>query len=453
MITDPRTLHIVGGGLAGSEAAWQAAEQGIRVVLHEMRPDKKSGAHRTGGLAELVCSNSFKSADPTSAPGRLKEELRAFDSLIMKAAAYARVPAGAALAVDRVLFSEFVSKTLSKHPGITIRSGEVCTLPDQDSLQEKNAGLIVATGPLTSEALADALQSLCGGKRRLYFYDAIAPVLAAESLDLKHCFFQDRYGKGDGQGDYLNIPLSKEQYGALVEDIRNAEKVPLHSFEEARYFECCLPIEVMVERGAETLRFGPMKPVGIADPASGIRPWANIQLRMENSDKTMFSMVGFQTKMKWPEQKRIFSKFPALKNAEFLRYGSVHRNTYIRSPEVLGPELEVKASPRIRLAGQITGVEGYLESAATGLLAGRAAAAQIADTSSFTMPPAGTLTGALLRYVTLGCKGHFSPMNANLGLLPPVDRIKGEKKNERKARQCRISAEQFRHYLDRTGCQ
>ena len=450
MITKPDTLHIIGGGLAGTEAAWQALSQGIKVVLHEMRPHKKSEAHKTGQLAELVCSNSLKSLDGASASGRLKEEMSGFKSLVVEAAHHAKVPAGAALAVDREVFSEFITERLRSHPLFSCSEEEVTNLPDQKQLEANNSALIIATGPLTSDGLTDELSKLCGGEKKLYFYDAIAPVLSADSLDMEHCFFQDRYGKGEGEGDYLNLPLSKAQYEEFIKDVQESEKVPLHSFEKTAYFECCLPIEVMVERGPETLRFGPMKPVGITDPKTGHRPWANIQLRLENNQRTMFSMVGFQTKMKWPEQKRVFSKIPALRNAEFLRFGSVHRNTYVQSPDILGPQLEVRSSPRIRLAGQITGVEGYTESAAIGLLAGRASAAMI-QKKDFRMPPQGTVMGALAHYVSFGGNGKFSPMNANLGLLPGIPKTKGQSKSDRKKLQCERAKDLFETYMDETG--
>lgn len=441
------TLHVIGGGLAGCEAAWQAARQGIRVILHEMRPEKKSDAHKTNTLAELVCSNSLKSQDPFSAPGRLKKEMAALDSLIIATAHQSQVPAGSALAVDRLAFSDSITQKLISHPLITVLTGEVSSLPSQEELESKNASLIIATGPLTSESLTPSLQALCGDHSRLYFYDAIAPILAAESIDMDHCFLQNRYGQKDETGDYLNIALSKEEYDDFIREVKEAEKVPLHDFESTSYFEACLPIEVMIERGAETLRFGPLKPVGITNPLTGRQPWANIQLRQENKARTMFSLVGFQTRLKWPEQKRILAKIPALREAEFLRYGSIHRNTYIRSPDVLGPTLEFRSAPRIRLAGQITGVEGYVESAAMGLLAGRAAAAQVRG-RSFAMPPETTVLGALASYVTSKNKGTFAPMNANLGLLPPAPKARGQKKSERRSMQCMKAEAAFNHYID-----
>jgi methylenetetrahydrofolate--tRNA-(uracil-5-)-methyltransferase len=415
--TSKITVHVVGGGLAGSEAAWQVARAGIPVTLHEMRPAQMTPAHQTGNLAELVCSNSLKSMDESSAPGLLKSEMAALDSLIIKAAMKARVPAGQALAVDRVVFADAVKSGLLETGLVTIAPGEVTELPTQEEAEARGEFWIVATGPLTSQSLAGALQKLTGSTRSLYFYDAIAPVLAAESVDMESAFRADRYGEGES-GDYLNVPLNKEEYESFIDAVIAAEKMPLHDFEEPKYFESCLPIEVMIDRGRDTLRFGPMKPVGLKDPRTGHRPWAAIQLRQENQDGTMFSMVGFQTKMKWPEQKRVFSMIPALRNVEILRYGSIHRNTYLKSPEFLGHDLSFKSAPRIYLAGQISGVEGYTESAAIGLMAGRACVAKARD-QEFTMPPRESMIGALGRYVTEGCLGPYQPMNANFGLLPP----------------------------------
>jgi methylenetetrahydrofolate--tRNA-(uracil-5-)-methyltransferase len=440
-------IHIVGGGLAGTEAAWQALQAGLPVTLHEMRPKVSTPAHKTGNLAELVCSNSMKSMLPHTAPGQLKAEMAAFDSLVIAAANIARVPAGMALAVDREVFSEAVTTRLAGHPLFTRVDEEVTTLPTPEELEARDEYWIVATGPLTSPALAKALEELTGGRQRLYFYDAIAPVLAADSIDMTKAFRASRYGEGE-DGDYLNLPLTKDEYEAFIDAVLAAEYMPLHGFEDTKYFEACLPIEVMAERGRETLRFGPMKPVGLTDPKTGRWPWAVVQLRQENLDGTMFSMVGFQTKMKWPEQKRVFGLIPALADAEFLRFGSVHRNTYLKSPDVLAGDLSFKASPRVFLAGQVSGVEGYTESAAIGLLAGRSAAAK-AQGKAFELPPRTTMIGALASYVTQGPLGDFSPMNANLGLLPAVDRRKGESKADKKARQVGNAATAFSQYLGR----
>ncbi len=441
-------IHIVGGGLAGTEAAWQILRAGHSVTLHEMRPSVLTPAHKSGDLAELVCSNSLKSMAPDSAPGRLKAEMTALDSLIITAAKYAQVPAGQALAVDRIRFSQFIAEQLQAQPGFTRVAEEVTELPSPEVMAARDEWWIVATGPLTSQALASQLEALCPGQRRLYFYDAIAPVIAADSIDMDHAFKASRYDRDTegSDGDYLNLPLNKAQYEAFIDAVSAAEYMPLHEFEETRYFESCLPIEVMVERGRETLRFGPMKPMGLIDPKTGHRPWANLQLRLENVEGTMYSMVGFQTKMKWPEQKRVFSMIPALKEAEFLRFGSVHRNTYLKSPEVLAQDLSCKASPRLFIAGQLTGVEGYTESAAVGLLAGRSLVAK-ATGSIFTMPPKDTMIGALAHYVTHGGLGDFQPMNANLALLQHLDRQRGESKANKKARQCQAATQRFESYL------
>lgn len=443
-----KSFHIVGGGLAGCEAAWQLLQAGHKVTIHEMRPVRMTDAHKTGNLAELVCSNSLKSLGQDSAPGRLKEEMKAFASLIIDAGFHAAVPAGQALAVDREVFSTFINNKLEAHPGFSRIDEEITSLPDNDTLEARDEVWIVSTGPLTTPALSTHIAERVGRKDNLYFYDAIAPVIAADSIDYNHAFRASRYGNdatgetaGEILGDYLNIPLNKEEYEAFITAIESAEYMPLHGFEEPRYFESCLPIEVMVGRGRETLRFGPMKPVGLTDPRTGRWPWAAIQLRQENKNGTMFSMVGFQTKMKWPEQKRVFSMLPALANAEFLRFGSVHRNTYFNSPQILNANLSLKAAPRIFLAGQITGVEGYTESAAIGLLAGKFAA------GGFDRPPVTTIIGSLHSYVVDGGLGEFQPMNANLGLLPPTDRKKGESKADKKARQCAAAKAAFQDYL------
>ncbi len=441
-------FHVVGGGLAGCEATWQLLQAGHTVIMHEMRPVRMTAAHKTSNLAELVCSNSLKSLGVDSAPGRLKEEMKALDSLIVRAALDAAVPAGQALAVDREVFSNFITKKFSQHKNFTKVEEEVTSIPGAATLEDTNSYWIVSTGPLTTPDLSQHIAERAGRKDNLYFYDAIAPVILAESINPEKVFRASRYGKDQRAeaaepecGDYLNIALSKEEYTNFITAIEQAEYMPLHAFEEPRYFESCLPVEVMVSRGRETLRFGPMKPVGLTDPSTGRWPWAVIQLRQENKEATMYSMVGFQTKMKWPEQKRVFSMLPALADAEFLRFGSVHRNTYFNSPEILNPNLSMKNEPRIFLAGQITGVEGYTESAAIGLLAGRFAA------GSFKRPPVGTLMGSLLSYVVEGGLGLFQPMNANLGLLPPTERKKGESKQEKKARQCAIAKEVFNNYL------
>ena len=441
-------IHIVGGGLAGSEAAWQVLSAGFPVTLHEMRPTQMTPAHKTGRLAELVCSNSLKSMSATSAPGLLKAEMVAFGSLVLRAANAAKVPAGQALAVDREIFSKFIEEALAGHANFTRLDHEVVALPTSAEMTARDEIWIVATGPLTSAPLAAELQRLTGDQDRLYFYDAIAPVIAADSIDLQHAFAASRYDResdAESAGDYLNLPLNKAEYEAFIDALAAADYMPLHAFESTKYFESCLPVEVMVERGRETLRFGPMKPVGLVNPKTGHRPWANVQLRLENTAGTMYSMVGFQTKMKWPEQQRVFALIPALHNAEFLRFGSVHRNTYLKSPEVLNPDLSVKGAPWLFVAGQITGVEGYTESAAIGLLAARAAVAK-AQGRHFEMPPRDSMMGALVHYVTHGGLGDFQPMNANLGLLPHLERQRGESKADKKGRQCQAAHERFQRY-------
>jgi methylenetetrahydrofolate--tRNA-(uracil-5-)-methyltransferase len=436
-------IHIVGGGLAGSEAAWQCLRQGLSVTLYEMRPQLMTPAHKTGDLAELVCSNTFKSMREGSAPAILKHEMRSFDSLIMRCAEQAAIPAGQALGVDRQVFSHLVTEELNRHPQFERLNKEVEAIPS--IAQMGNDCWIIATGPLSSERILPELARLSGQTDRLYFYDAIAPIIAADTIDFEHCFFANRYD--EESDDYLNIPLSKEEYEILVADINAAEKSPLHKFEETKYFECCLPVEVMAERGVDTLRFGPLKPVGFTDPKTGRRPWAVIQLRRENKATTMYSMVGFQTKMKWPEQARVFAKIPALREAEFLRFGSVHRNTYLKSPQTLNEDLSFRSNSRVYLAGQITGVEGYSESAAMGLLAGRFATAK-AKQQQFALPPKDTMIGALLDYVTHGTAGPFTPMNCNMGLLPAMPKTRGVSKTDRRLKQYQAAIAKFDAYFD-----
>ena len=439
------TIRIIGGGLAGTEAAWQALKLGCRVILHEMRPVKMTEAHTSGNLAELVCSNSLKSMLENSAPGQLKYEMNQLDSLIMKAAELAKVPAGNALAVDREIFSGTIEKMLSQHSDFSRVDGEITEIPTDQELELKNEYVIIASGPLTSEALAAELDRLTGNKKRLFFYDAIAPVIAADSIDMEVCYLANRYG--EGEGDYINVPLNKEQYYSFVDQVAQAEKMPLHEFENVDYFESCLPIEVMIERGRDTLRFGPMKPMGLDDPKTGRRPWGVIQLRQENIEKTMYSMVGFQTKMKWPEQQRLFSTLPGLSQIEILRYGSIHRNTYVEGPKTLSRDLSLKDHPRIFLAGQITGVEGYTESAAMGLLAGRFAARKALGSPALELSPLCVL-GALYHYVTMGNLGKYAPMNANLGLLPPVESATRLIKADRKMLQVNRAKVEFAKFLD-----
>lgn len=416
-------VSIVGGGLAGSEAAWQLAIRGIRVRLFEMKPLAFSPAHKSPLLAELVCSNSLRSNELTSAVGLLKEEMRRAGSLIMEAADATKVPAGKALAVDRGLFAQYITEKVSKHPLIEIVREEVVQVP--------SAGwTILATGPLTSEPLSQDLKRLLG-EEYLYFYDAIAPIVSADSLDYSIIFRQSRYDtSSDPVGDYLNCPMDRKQYEDFVQALLNAEKVPLKSFEKSVYFEGCLPIEVMAERGVDTLRFGPMKPVGLVDPRTGKTPYAVVQLRQENLAGTMYNMVGFQTKLKWSEQARVFRMIPGMEHAEFLRFGSIHRNTFICAPKVLSPTLQLKKYPHVFLAGQLSGVEGYVESTASGWLAGVFAAC-LAMGVVPPCPSAETAHGALLHHLLHSNPAHFQPMNVNFGLFTPLpSRLPKSKRGE-----------------------
>ncbi len=408
-------VTIIGGGLAGCEAAWQAAAFGCKVTLHEMKPTRFSPAHHSPSLAELVCSNSLRSDAPDSAVGLLKDEMRALGSLTIRAAERHRVPAGKALAVDRDRFAAFITETIEQHPRITVVHHEVSELPEGCGL-DPSQPLILATGPLTTEALTHALGQITGHDY-LAFYDAIAPIIAVDSLDRSIIFQASRYD--DGPGDYLNCPMDREQYLAFIDALGAGATVPLKSFEEPKYFEGCLPIEVMLARGQDTLRFGPMKPVGLPDPRTGRDPYAVVQLRMENAAGTQVNMVGFQTKLTYPEQKRIFALIPGLENAEFTRLGSIHRNTFVCAPKVLTPFLQVKARPGLLLAGQITGVEGYVESTAMGLLAGRNAAC-LALGLPLSAPGPTTAHGALLVHLTQSEAKHFQPSNVNFGLFPDL---------------------------------
>jgi len=412
-------VHIVGGGLAGCEAAWQCARAGVPVVLHEMRPERRTETHQTAALAELVCSNSFRSDDAaTSAIGLLHEEMRRLDSLILAAADANRVPAGSALAVDRIGFSAAVEAALGAEPLVTIVRAELTALPPAwDST-------IIATGPLTSPALAVAIAALTG-RQSLAFFDAIAPIVYRDSIDMTIAWMQSRYDKGGA--DYINCPLDRAQYHAFLAAVRRAEKIEYHEWERITpYFEGCLPLEVMVERGPETLAHGPMKPVGLTNPHRAERPYAVVQIRQDNALGTLFNIVGFQTKMKHAEQKRVFRLIPGLAQAEFARLGGIHRNTFIDSPRLLDATLRLSAAPRLRFAGQITGVEGYVESAAIGLLAGRFAAAERHGRTAPPPPPT-TALGALLGHITGGHivdperVASFQPMNVNFGLFPPPE--------------------------------
>jgi methylenetetrahydrofolate--tRNA-(uracil-5-)-methyltransferase len=398
-------IHVVGGGLAGSECAWQLAKRGIAVVLHEMRPGKGTAAHKSGDLAELVCSNSLRSDDPFHAAGLLKREMETFGSLIIAKAREAAVPAGSALALDRDRFGALVTAAIGGHPRIELRRGEVAAIPAGE--------VVIATGPLTSEAMSAELQGLLGGEY-LYFYDAIAPIVEAESLDMAKLFWQSRWGKGEGE-DYLNAPMNEEEYLAFHAAVTGAEVVTPHEFEKAVFFEGCLPIEEIARRGVDTLRFGPMKPVGLRTP-DGRRPWAVVQLRQENLAKSQLNLVGFQSRMKWGEQDRVLRTIPGLANAQFVRFGQIHRNTFINAPTHLDKRYRVKAEPRVRLAGQITGVEGYLESAATGLAIGLYVSLerQGREPEPF---PATTALGALARHLTESDPESFQPANINYGLF------------------------------------
>jgi methylenetetrahydrofolate--tRNA-(uracil-5-)-methyltransferase len=413
------SIHIIGGGLAGSEAAWQAARAGVPVVLHEMRPVRATEAHITDELAELVCSNSFRSDDvATNAVGLLHEEMRRCGSLIMRAADAHKVPAGGALAVDRHGFSAAVQAALEAEPLVEIRREEIAGLPP-----EEWDSVVVATGPLTSPALAEAVLKITG-EESLAFFDAIAPIVHRETIDMEKAWFQSRYDKagpgGDG-ADYINCPLSKDEYAAFAAALLAAEKTEFKEWERSTpYFEGCLPIEVMAERGPDTLRWGPMKPVGLTDPRTGRRPWAVVQLRQDNALGTLYNIVGFQTKLRHGEQKRVFRTIPGLENAEFARLGGLHRNTFLNSPKLLDGSLRLKAVPRLRFAGQVTGVEGYVESAAIGLLAGRFAAAERLG-GAIVAPPPTTALGALIGHITGGADAKtFQPMNVNFGLFPPL---------------------------------
>ena len=420
-------VHIIGGGLAGCEAAWQLARRGHQVTLFDMKPIKFSPAHESENLAELVCSNSLRSADPHSAVGLLKDEMRTLGSLIMKAADETAVPAGKALAVDREKFAEKITSLLTKHPLVSIIREEIDSLPEKP-----NSLTILATGPLTSEPLAESLACFTG-KTRLYFYDAIAPILYTESLDMKVIYQKSRYD--DGPGDYLNCPLAESDYLQFIDSLNTARYAPLHDFEEVKYFEGCLPIEVMSARGIDTLRYGPMKPVGLEDPRTNAQPYAVVQLRKENKEGTLYNMVGFQTKLTRGEQERILRRIPGLERAEFARYGSIHRNTFICAPEILRPTLQAKKNPNLLVAGQLSGVEGYVESTAMGLLAGLNASRLLQSSEPLT-PPLETALGALINHLTATDPNHFQPSNVNFGLFPAWEkkvakRLRGQIRAER----------------------
>jgi methylenetetrahydrofolate--tRNA-(uracil-5-)-methyltransferase len=406
-----QTVHIIGAGLAGSEAAWFLAERGVNVVLHEMRPTVSTPAHKTGQCAELVCSNSLKSKSPVSAPGIMKTEMRLIGSLILSAAEAAEVPAGEALAVDRDLFSDFITKRIRNHPNIRFEEGEV-TRP----FEGPNEITLIATGPLTSDGLIQWIAEATGNDD-LYFYDAIAPIIDASTIDMGRAFKANRYDKG-GEEAYINCPLTQDEYEAFIDALLAGEKVPTKNFEKEKYFQGCQPIEAIVATGRDSLRFGPMKPVGLIDPSTGQRPWAAVQLRPENRSLTAYNIVGFQTRLKYGSQTKALRMIPALKNAEFLRMGSMHRNTFLCGPKVLRPDLSLKRHPRVYFAGQITGVEGYLESAASGLLTAIFVLARVRD-RPHSAPPANTALGALLAHVTASDPEHYQPNNIQFALFDP----------------------------------
>ena len=432
-----QTLHIIGGGMAGSEAAWQAANAGVQVVIHEMRPKVETFAHRTGNLAEMVCSNSFRSDDhEQNAVGLLHWEMRQAGGIIMEMAAKHRLPAGGALAVDRDPFAESVTAALMAHPNISVSYEEITELPS-------DGHWIIATGPLTSEGLGKAIQAETGAEA-LAFFDAIAPIVYFDSVNMDVAWMQSRYDKGETEEErtaYLNCPMTKDQYEAFIDALLAADKTEFHEGETAGYFDGCLPIEVMAERGRETLRFGPMKPVGLTnanDPDN--KPYAVVQLRRDNALGTLYNIVGFQTKMKYGAQKDVFTMIPGLENAEFARLGGIHRNTFINSPTLLDAEMRLKSCPNIRFAGQITGVEGYVESAAMGLLAGRLAAAEIQGRTVDPIPNT-TAMGALVTHISGGAEAKtFQPMNVNFGLFPPLDGMRGGRKGRK---------ERYKGYTDR----
>lgn len=414
------SITVIGAGLAGVEAANQITKFGIRATLYEMRPHRRTAAHRTSGLAELVCSNSLKSSSMENASGILKEEMKFLGSLVIEAAEASRVPAGKALAVDREIFSDYITRKIQDNPLIELKREEVTKIPEDGIV-------IVATGPLTSDELCAEISSLTESEY-LYFYDAISPIIDADTIDRSKIFRGSRYERGDSEeGDYLNCPLSEEQYYELVDGLILGEKVETREFEKAIYFQSCMPVEVMCERGRDTLRFGPLKPVGLVNPRTGETPFAVLQLRTENSEETMYNMVGFQTKLRYPQQRTVFRKIPGLEEAEFLRYGSVHRNTYIDSPSLLGKDLSLRSRPNVFFAGQITGVEGYVESAATGIVCGINASRKTLGLPPVPVPRE-TSMGSLLEYISTPGKTGFQPMNINFGLFPRVEGRMGKAK-------------------------
>ena len=410
-------VTVIGAGLAGSEAAWQLAQRGIDVTLREMKPEKKTPAHETEYFAELCCSNSLRSDQLENAVGLLKEELRRLGSLILQCADATRVEAGGALAVDRHGFARMVTEQIRSHPHITVVPGEVTEIPEGE--------VVIASGPLTSDALAERLQSLLGADTALHFYDAAAPLVTFESVDMDSAFFASRYDRGTP--DYINCPMTEEEYDAFWTELCAAQEAEVHGFEDKHVFEGCMPVEVMARRGKQTLCYGPLKPRGLNDPKTGKEPFAVVQLRRDNADGTIYNLVGFQTHLKWPEQRRVFSMIPALRNAEFVRYGVMHRNTYLDSPRLLDRYYRVKKEPRVCFAGQITGVEGYVESTASGFLAAVELARRLEGKPPVDFPQE-TAVGALARYISNESVTDFQPMNVNFGIIPPLDyRVKGKR--------------------------
>ena len=410
-------VTVIGAGLAGSECAWQLAQRGVAVTLREMKPEKRTPAHVTDYFAELCCSNSLRGAGLENAVGLLKEELRRLHSLIMRCADATAVPAGGALAVDREGFARMVTETIFSHPNITMIPGEVTSIPEGD--------VVIASGPLTSDPLADAIAARLGGGNTLNFFDAAAPLVSYDSVDMNSAYFASRYDKGTP--DYINCPMTREEYLAFWQALTTAQEAEVHGFEDKNVFEGCMPVEVMARRGEDTLRFGPLKPRGLIDPKTGKEPYAVVQLRRDNADGSIYNLVGFQTHLKWPEQRRVFTMIPALRDAQFLRYGVMHRNTYLDSPRLLDRYYRLKSDPRIVFAGQMTGVEGYVESCASGCLAGVELARRLNGQTPVDFP-AETAIGALGLYVSNGSVGDFQPMNINFGIIPPLDhRVKGKR--------------------------
>ena len=410
-------VTVIGAGLAGSECAWQLAQRGVAVTLREMKPEKRTPAHVTDYFAELCCSNSLRGAGLENAVGLLKEELRRLHSLIMRCADATAVPAGGALAVDREGFARRVTEAVLSHPNITMIPGEVTSIPEGD--------VVIASGPLTSDPLADAIAARLGGGNTLNFFDAAAPLVSFDSVDMNSAYFASRYDKGTP--DYINCPMTREEYLAFWQALTTAQEAEVHGFEDKNVFEGCMPVEVMARRGEDTLRFGPLKPRGLVDPKTGKEPYAVVQLRRDNADGSIYNLVGFQTHLKWPEQRRVFTMIPALRDAQFLRYGVMHRNTYLDSPRLLDRYYRLKSDPRIVFAGQMTGVEGYVESCASGFLAGVELARRLNGQTPIDFP-AETAIGALGLYVSNGSVGDFQPMNINFGIIPPLDhRVKGKR--------------------------